>query len=65
MHVILDWVGNHTAWDHPWATEHPDWYKKNDKGEIASVSFKTPPAKPKNGPTSSASITATRNCGRP
>ena len=20
MHVILDWVGNHTAWDHPWAT---------------------------------------------
>ncbi|MTV37627.1 alpha-amylase family glycosyl hydrolase [Duganella radicis] len=40
MHVILDWVGNHTAWDHPWATQHPDWYKKNDKGEIAAVSFK-------------------------
>jgi glycosidase len=40
MHVILDWVGNHTAWDHPWAEQHPDWYKKNDKGEIASVSFK-------------------------
>lgn len=40
MRVILDWVGNHTAWDHPWATQHPDWYKKNDKGEIAAVSFK-------------------------
>lgn len=32
--VILDWVGNHTSWDHPWITEHPDWYVKNKKGEI-------------------------------
>jgi glycosidase len=40
MHVILDWVGNHTAWDHPWATQHADWYKKNEQGEIAAVSFK-------------------------
>lgn len=40
MHVILDWVGNHTAWDHPWTSEHADWYKKNDKGEIHAVSFK-------------------------
>src|SRR5471032_2557136 len=39
MHVILDWVGNHTAWDNPWATEHPDWYKKNAKGEIYAVTF--------------------------
>lgn len=38
--VILDWVGNHTAWDHPWVAQHPDWYQKNDKGEIQSVSFK-------------------------
>ncbi len=36
MHVILDWVANHTAWDNPWATEHPDWYKHNDKGELVS-----------------------------
>jgi len=36
MHVILDWVANHTAWDNPWATEHPDWYKHNDKGELIS-----------------------------
>jgi glycosidase len=40
MKVIIDWVGNHTAWDHPWVEQHPDWYKKNDKGEIHSVSFK-------------------------
>ena len=39
MHVILDWVGNHTAWDNPWTTQHPDWYKKNDKGEIYPVTF--------------------------
>ncbi|WP_432381407.1 alpha-amylase family glycosyl hydrolase [Duganella sp. P38] len=40
MHVILDWVGNHTACDHPWAAQHPDWYKKNEQGQIAAVSFK-------------------------
>ncbi|EEF27128.1 alpha-amylase, putative, partial [Ricinus communis] len=40
MHVILDWVGNHTAWDHPWVQQHPDWYKKNDKGEIYAVTLK-------------------------
>jgi glycosidase len=39
MHVILDWVANHTAWDHPWVSQHPDWYKKNAKGEIYSVTF--------------------------
>jgi len=26
MGIILDWVANHTAWDHPWVKEHPDWY---------------------------------------
>ena len=34
MHLVLDWVANHTAWDHPWTEEHPDWYMKNDSGEI-------------------------------
>ncbi|MGQ1889046.1 alpha-amylase family glycosyl hydrolase [Thermophagus sp. OGC60D27] len=34
MHLILDWVANHTAWDHPWIAEHPQWYTKNEAGEI-------------------------------
>ena len=34
MKVMFDWVANHTAWDHPWITEHPEWYEKDSKGEI-------------------------------
>jgi len=34
MYVLMDWVGNHTAWDHPWITTHPDWYSQNGQGEI-------------------------------
>lgn len=28
--VILDWVANHTGWDHKWTVEHPDWYEKDE-----------------------------------
>ncbi len=34
MHVILDLVANHTAWDNKLATEHPDWYEKDWKGNF-------------------------------
>ncbi|MCX6943621.1 MAG: alpha-amylase family glycosyl hydrolase [Opitutales bacterium] len=34
LHVILDWVANHTAWDNPLAAQHPDWYQKNWKGDF-------------------------------
>jgi glycosidase len=34
MYVILDWVPNHTGWDHTWLKEHPDYYTKNKDGEI-------------------------------
>ncbi|MDB5231709.1 MAG: 1,4-alpha-glucan branching protein [Chitinophagaceae bacterium] len=34
MKVIIDWVANHTGWDHHWVNEHPEWYKKNEKGEF-------------------------------
>lgn len=27
MHVILDWVANHTARDNRWIAEHPSWYE--------------------------------------
>ena len=36
MKVILDWVPNHTAWDHAWIKEHSDWYTKDAKGNIIS-----------------------------
>jgi glycosidase len=45
MKVILDWVANHTAWDHAWTTEHPERYKKNAQGEIYPVTF-TPESGP-------------------
>lgn len=32
LHVILDWVANHTAWDNALALQHPDWYKHDWKG---------------------------------
>ncbi len=32
--VILDWVPNHTGWDHYWIKDHPDFYTKNAAGEI-------------------------------
>ncbi len=34
MFVIIDWVPNHTGWDNPWITEHPDWYTKDKDGNI-------------------------------
>ena len=34
MKIILDFVPNHTGWDHAWINEHPEYYTKNDKGEI-------------------------------
>ena len=34
MAIILDWVGNHTAWDNAWVKDHPDWYTHDKKGEI-------------------------------
>lgn len=32
MIVILDWVANHTAWDHPWSEDHPEFYTKDSLG---------------------------------
>ena len=34
MLVILDWVANHTGWDHKWIKNKPDYYTKNENGEI-------------------------------
>jgi len=34
MHVIIDWVANHTGWDHRWTREHPEYYRKNQDGHF-------------------------------
>lgn len=32
--VIIDWVANHTGYDHEWTTEHPDFYRRNLDGHF-------------------------------
>jgi glycosidase len=39
MHVIIDWVANHTAFDNRWTAEHKDWYLHDAKGEIYPVTY--------------------------
>lgn len=34
MKVILDEVCNHTGCDNPWVTEHPEYFARNEKGEM-------------------------------
>ncbi len=34
MKVILDWVPNHTGCDNVWLADHPDWYARNEEGEM-------------------------------
>ncbi|MFD1063009.1 alpha-amylase family glycosyl hydrolase [Winogradskyella litorisediminis] len=34
IYVILDWVPNHTGWDHEWLKTNPEYYTQNDKGEV-------------------------------
>jgi glycosidase len=39
MAVMIDWVTNQTSWDHPWITEHKDWYLQDGAGNI--IQFNT------------------------
>lgn len=34
MKLIMDLVPNHTAWDNPWVTEHPEYYMHDSLGNI-------------------------------
>ena len=34
MKVIIDWVANHTGWDHEWTLSHPGFFKRNGAGEF-------------------------------
>ena len=32
--LIIDWVANHTGWDHEWTIEHPEWFVKDQQGNF-------------------------------
>lgn len=34
MKVIIDWVANHTGCDHRWVSEHPEFYKRDQHGNM-------------------------------
>ncbi len=36
MRLIIDLVANHTAWDNPLVTKHPEWFTHNADGKIVS-----------------------------
>lgn len=36
--VIIDWVANHTGWDHVWTKDHPEWYEKEQSGQFKRAS---------------------------
>lgn len=36
MHVIIDWVANHTSWDNVWTENHPEFFTKDKKGNFVS-----------------------------
>ena len=35
--VLLDWVPNHTSFDHVWITTHPEWYVHRADGSISNA----------------------------
>ncbi len=34
MYVIIDWVANHTSFDHVWTKDHMDWYNLTEDGKL-------------------------------
>ncbi|UJF30092.1 alpha amylase C-terminal domain-containing protein [Kaistella sp. 97-N-M2] len=40
MHVILDWVANHSSWDNNLVEDHPDWYMKSRDGKFQSTPWR-------------------------
>jgi glycosidase len=32
--VMIDWVANHTGWDHVWTKSNPDFYSQDDQGSF-------------------------------
>src|SRR5690606_17506150 len=36
--IMIDWVANHTGWDHKWTLSNPEWYLKDETGEFKKAS---------------------------
>ena len=36
MKIILDWVANHTSWDHVWTNSNPEFYLRDENGKFIS-----------------------------
>lgn len=34
LKVIIDWVANHTGWDHHWTKTNPEYYVRNAQGQF-------------------------------
>jgi glycosidase len=34
MKLIIDWVANHSSWDHHWVQENPGFYARDDNGNM-------------------------------
>ncbi|HTL09651.1 MAG TPA: alpha-amylase family glycosyl hydrolase [Chitinophagaceae bacterium] len=37
MKVIIDWVANHTGYDHQWTTKNPEWYHRDEQGNFVDL----------------------------
>lgn len=37
MKLLIDWVANHTGWDHVWTDLYPEFYKKNESGNFKTA----------------------------
>lgn len=40
MHVILDWVANHSSWDNNLVEDHQNWYMKSRDGKFQSTPWR-------------------------
>ena len=38
LRILIDWVANHTGWDHKWTISNPEWYLKDESGEFKKAS---------------------------
>lgn len=37
MKLIIDWVANHTGYDHVWTKSYPQWYRKDEQGNFTDI----------------------------